>query len=241
MQEVSDMSTKSTIGNHFAFVQWNFLQRHKTDRAVNTTPIIFKHLPSVYRTHVKGIVYRKGQNGLWRHSISWHLGRDTCILLSLCNLLGEGCGLPTHQILQTPGPCLDQTLWPRASRRSCTVKRQQSLMGKLGTCKNGSVKMTWHSLSHFPGKEGEGNASWIKSLAFPSYVSIPIQSFPFHLSPSRLHTPCSPGTFCSLCQHRHICVLLHPLAYKNESPLLPEESNVLRENRSFRENLACSS
>lgn len=171
MQKVSDVSIKSTIGNHFAFVQWNFVQRHKTERAVNTTPTIFKHLPRVYRTHVKGTAYREGQNGLWRNSISpisWRLGRDTCILLLLCSLLGEGCGLPTHQILQTPGPCRDQTPWPQAWRQSCTAKRQQSLTGKLGTCKNGFVKMTWHSLSHFPGREGEGNANWIESFAFPS-------------------------------------------------------------------------
>lgn len=144
-----------------------------------------------------------------------------------------------HQIRQTPGPCPDQTLWPRASRQSCTMKRQQSLMGKLGTCKNGFVKMTWHSLSHFPGKEGEGKAHCIKRLAFPSYVSISAQSFPFILPTTA--RPHAPQVHSAACLSTGTSALLYPLAYKKESPLLPKESNVLWENRSFRENLACPS
>lgn len=172
------MKVSTEIGN---WQSYNYYANH------------FQTLPKVDWTHAKGIVYLKELNGVWCHSISWSLERDTCILLSLCNPLGEGCGLPMHQIQQKPGPCLDQILWPQASRQSCVVKRQQSLMGKLGICKNCLVKMTWHSYSHFPRKEGEGNANCVKSLSFPSCMNTVVFTsqhslFPFIFFFSRLKT-----------------------------------------------------
>lgn len=46
---------------HFNFVllKGKFLQKHESDRAINTIWIIFKCLTQVYWTHVKGGVYHK--------------------------------------------------------------------------------------------------------------------------------------------------------------------------------------
>lgn len=150
IHEVSNMSIRLTIGNPFCFSSMKISPETWNSHKYPTNH--FQMSPQSLLTHVKSSKHLKDLNGVWCHSISWSPERDTCILLSLCNPRGEGYGLPMHQIQQKPGPYLDQTLWPQASRQSCTVKRQWSLMGKVGTWKPYFIKNDLAQLQSLPRK-----------------------------------------------------------------------------------------